>query len=143
MDEVKRRVRKLKPLEKRIRWGGEEKNGASLVWDALFDVRETPTGKAKYNLAMLSSMDREEYKRVVDEYFARVYYEFYLENGITDSNIYDPSVLALLGLPFSAEERDIKKRFRELAKKCHPDTGGDSKKFIELMQVYERLTRVK
>jgi len=92
---------------------------------------------------MLSSMDREEYKCVVDEYFARVYYEFYLENGITDSNIYDPSVLALLDLPYNAEERDIKRRFRELAKKYHPDTGGDSKRFIELMQVYERLTRVK
>jgi len=84
-------------------------------------------------------MSREEYKRVVDEFFALVYYEYYLECGIDFHRIFDPDALSLLGLPFSAVEGDIKKRFRELAKKYHPDTGGEASKFIEIMKVYEKL----
>jgi DnaJ-class molecular chaperone len=36
---------------------------------------------------------------------------------------------------------EIKKRFRELAKQYHPDLGGESERFIDLMDVYEELTR--
>ena len=137
LDELKRKIRKLKRLEKIIRFQGEVRAGASLVWDSFFDLREASAKKAKYTIETLSSMSREEYKGIVDEYFARVYYEYYRENGITVT-AYDPEVLAQLNLPFDADERDIKKRFRELAKKYHPDTGGDAAKFIELMKVYEK-----
>jgi len=34
---------------------------------------------------------------------------------------------------------EIKKKFRELAKKYYPDTIGDSSKFIELMENYKKL----
>lgn len=44
-----------------------------------------------------------------------------------------------MGLPFDADVTAIKKKFRELAKKYHPDTGGDSTKFIELMENYKKL----
>jgi DnaJ-class molecular chaperone len=47
--------------------------------------------------------------------------------------------LAQLGLPYDADKNTIKKRFRELAKKYHPDTGGDSMKFIQLMESYRKL----
>ena len=143
MDDVKRRVRKLKKLEQKIRWGGEAAPGAALVWDSFFDLRDGPAGKAKHGLAELTSMSREEYKCAVDEFFARVYYEYYLENGITGAGTFDPSILARLDLPFDADERDVKKRFRELAKKHHPDTGGDASKFIELMNAYESLARLR
>ena len=139
MDDVKRRVRKLKKLEKKIRWSGEAAPGAALVWDGFFCLSAIPAGNARYTLAMLSAMSREDYKSIVDEFFAHVYYELYLENGIAGASIYDPSVLALLGLPPDADERDVKCRFRELAKKHHPDKGGDAASFIELMNAYERL----
>jgi len=139
MDDIKRRVRKLKQLERKIRYNGENVTGAGLVWDEYFDLHAVPTGKAKYVLAELAVMSREEYKEIVDDYFARVYYAYYLENGIISVNMYSPATLAKLELPFNAGELDIKKRFRELAKEYHPDTGGDAAKFIELMQIYKEL----
>jgi curved DNA-binding protein CbpA len=44
-----------------------------------------------------------------------------------------------LGLRSDADENDIKKKFRELAKKYHPDAGGDAAMFIELMDDYKKL----
>ena len=141
MEDVKRRVRKLKKLEIKIRFSGEVIPGAALVWDRFFDLSGSPVGNAKYTYSMLSALGRDEYKSIVDEFFAYVYYEFYLENGIGGTGAYDPSALALIGLPPNADERDIKKRFRELAMKYHPDKGGAAADFIELMRTYERLVK--
>ena len=139
MDNLKHRLRKLKQSEKNIRWGGDPAPGASLVWDAFFYVKTPPSGQARYSLAALEALNREDYKRIVDEFYAHVYYEYYLENGMSGAKDYDPSVLAQLSLPYDAQEQDVKKRFRELAMKHHPDKGGDAAKFVELMQVYEKL----
>ena len=54
-------------------------------------------------------------------------------------DVYDPQLLALLGLPPYAGIAEIKQRFRALAKQYHPDYGGDAERFIELVGVYERL----
>ncbi|HLB45697.1 MAG TPA: J domain-containing protein [Anaerolineales bacterium] len=54
--------------------------------------------------------------------------------------VYDPQLLSLLGSSPQADIAEIKKRFRDLAKRYHPDLGGDGEKFIELMETYERLT---
>ena len=105
----------------------------------MFDLHDTPIGKAKYTLAALSALSREEYKDVVEEFFALVYYAHYKENGIISVGVYDPGDLAQLELPFHATEQEVKKRFRELAKIHHPDTGGDALKFIALMKTYEKL----
>lgn len=139
VDNLKRRVRKLKQLEKIIRVQNGMGNDIPMVWDKFFDLRNDTDNTALYTLLKLAVMSREEYKNVVDEFFARVYYEIYAFKGIINDAIYDPALLAQLGLPPVADEAAVKKRFRELAKEYHPDAGGDQGKFIELMRVYRGL----
>jgi hypothetical protein len=86
-------------------------------------------------------MEHEELKAIFDEFFFRMYYQNYQEQGLTQADVYDPHLLALLGLPAHAGMVEIKQRFRALAKQYHPDHGGDSEQFIELLDLYERLTR--
>jgi DnaJ-class molecular chaperone len=45
-----------------------------------------------------------------------------------------------LGLKRGATDADIKKAYRSMAMKHHPDRGGDEKKFKEISQAYEYLT---
>jgi DnaJ-class molecular chaperone len=45
-----------------------------------------------------------------------------------------------LGLKRGATAEEIKKAYRSLAMKYHPDRGGDEKKFKEISQAYEFLT---
>lgn len=46
----------------------------------------------------------------------------------------------ILGVPENASEEEIKKRFRELAKKYHPDMGGDAEKFKKILEAYRVLS---
>ena len=48
-------------------------------------------------------------------------------------------MLAQMGLRYDADNNAVKKKFRELAKKYHPDMGGESTKFIEMMEQYRKL----
>jgi len=139
--ELKRKVRKLKKFENTVRGQNGMGAGVPPVWDRFFDLRDGGSHKsmALHSLSELAAMSRDEYKAVVDEFFARVYYEVYIHNGIIDAPVYDPSLLEQLGLPPISDEAAVKKRFRDLAKKYHPDTGGDAGKFIKLMTVYREL----
>jgi len=178
IDEIKRKLRSLKKLEIKIRFGysffGENSAKippkANLVWNEFFDIRNTScyrryenSGykkcknthgkqssnndkankeghlKARYSLGDIASKSKEEFREIVNEFFYNVYYKYYIENGIISSSLYDPEILKWMGLPPDAGAEDIKKRFRELAKKYHPDTGGDSKMFIELIENYKKL----
>lgn len=76
IDELKRRLRRLKKLEMKIR----PNNYSGLIWDDFFNLQD-----------------------------------------------YDADINA------------VKKKFRELAKEYHPDVGGDSEKFIDLMENYRKL----
>ena len=140
--EMKRKVRKLKRFENIVR--AQNGMGADIpfVWDRFFNLRDgcIPESAALHSLSELVAMSRDEYKTVADEFFARVYYEVYIYNGIIDATIYDPSLLEKLGLPPIANEAAVKKRFRELAKQHHPDTGGDAAEFIKVMKVYRALS---
>lgn len=142
-DEIKRKIRKLKRAEETIRFGSNGGHDGELVWNRFFSLRDIRAGQAKYALADLSSMNTEEYKSVVSEYFAFVYYELYKSRGIIFGGRYDPEILAKLGLPAFAAEQDIRRRFRELARRYHPDAGGDAAMFIELMDSYRALMDMK
>ncbi|MGH1471790.1 MAG: DNA-J related domain-containing protein [Cellvibrionaceae bacterium] len=46
----------------------------------------------------------------------------------------------IFDLPCSSSQEEIKIRYRQLAKKHHPDKGGIEEKFIEIQQAFEILT---
>jgi hypothetical protein len=138
--ELKRKLRDVKRIEIGLRFkGNAEAAEGKLVWDEFFDIKRGK-GKARYPIQFLVSLDRQELKNVLDEYFYFVYFRIYRENGLSLYDLRDPNLLELLSLSPMATELEIKKRFRELAKKYHPDTGGDSEDFIKLMDTYGKLT---
>lgn len=49
--------------------------------------------------------------------------------------------LAVLGLPLNATPQQIKQRYRLLAKKHHPDRGGDQKQMQRIIAAYEFLVK--
>jgi hypothetical protein len=140
-DSLKRKLRQLKQLELRLRFRYRPvPENPDLVWDSFFSTKGQAGLGVRYSLARLSQMSPEAQKQAFEEYSYWVYFRYYQENGLTADNLHDPRLLALLDLPPFADLADIKQRFRDLAKRHHPDHGGDSEKFMELMQVYEKLT---
>ncbi len=150
-DELKRKIRNLKKLERKLRFGNrsEQTDGSEirseparlppLIWDAYFDLHETCTRKVKYPLSLLESMDRDAFRAAIQDYFHHMYRCMAEENGYPEDGLYDPASLEWLGLDYTADSTEIKKRFRALAKKLHPDHGGDNEQFIELLDIYRRL----
>ncbi len=51
-----------------------------------------------------------------------------------------PDYYKTLGVPRTASTDEIKKAFRKLARKHHPDAGGDEAKFKEINEAYEVLS---
>ena len=49
--------------------------------------------------------------------------------------------LAVLGLPPDATRQQIKRRYRELAKKYHPDRGGDQQEMRRIIAAYQLLMK--
>jgi len=85
-------------------------------------------------------MNRQATKAVIEAYFYAVGFQSYQENGRCLADLYDPELLSILDLSPDTGIDGIKNRFRELAKRHHPDHGGDGERFIELVGAYEKLT---
>jgi DnaJ-domain-containing protein 1 len=49
--------------------------------------------------------------------------------------------LRVLGLPPNATTQQIKRRYRTLAKRYHPDRGGDQKEMQRIIAAYECLKK--
>jgi molecular chaperone DnaJ len=49
--------------------------------------------------------------------------------------------LSVLGLPPTATPQQIKRRYRSLAKRYHPDMGGDPRQMQRLIAAYEVLMK--
>jgi DnaJ-class molecular chaperone with C-terminal Zn finger domain len=49
--------------------------------------------------------------------------------------------LAVLGLPPNATPEQIKRRYRQLAKRYHPDRGGDQREMQRIISAYEFLKK--
>lgn len=49
--------------------------------------------------------------------------------------------LAVLGLPANATPEQIKRRYRQLAKRYHPDRGGDPRQMQRIIAAYEFLMK--
>ncbi len=49
--------------------------------------------------------------------------------------------LAVLGLPPNATRQQIKRRYRSLAKRYHPDRGGDQRQMQRIIAAYELLMK--
>ena len=147
-DEIKRKLRELKKLEMKIRSTNIDlqKNSkkslrefvnTELIWNKFFDLKNETTKDVKYSIIDLSKMTKDEFKDVISEYFYYVYFSCYKENELQDYSIIDTEILMQLGLPIYADDVEIKRKFREFAKTYHPDNGGDSSKFIEIMEKYK------
>lgn len=145
-DQLKRKLKELRKTEIAIRFKNRPAPAGSerLVWGEFFSAKPAcvdASRPVRYTLEALERMDREELSEVFKDYICFVYFQYYKEMGIPfeSGRGYDPHLLALMGLTPLATSEDVKKRFRELARKYHPDTGGDSSQFIALMDVYNRL----
>lgn len=142
--EIKHKLRQLKKLELRLRFPGVPSPVQPLLWDSFFDLQEAEgqgknKSRAKYSLGQLSAMSAEDYELAVAEFLAFLYREVYRYNTISSGGQFDADALLQLKLSFDADADEIKHRFRALAKKHHPDAGGDPREFIALMEAYERL----
>jgi DnaJ-domain-containing protein 1 len=140
---LKRKLRDLKRLETAIRFREREPDSIDqpLVWDDYFTdrLRSPAALRVYYPFEAVLGFDREERKRAFQEFLVAVYARTYSERGLSVGAFYNPDLLRVLGLPPGADIGDIKARFRELAKRHHPDHGGSSETMVELLEAVNRL----
>jgi hypothetical protein len=138
---MKYKLRQLRKLEQAIRFKCQSNESThKLVWDVFFSTKPGDSD-VKYPLPKLVAMGEAEYKGVIEEFFFRLYFQSYKEDGLSIGDVHEPQLLALLSLPPYAGVQEVKKRFRELAMRYHPDHGGDAEKFMELMDTYAQIIR--
>lgn len=144
IEELKRKLRELKKVEDKIRFGHYmTAPSKKYVWDEYFSTKSVNDLTVKYPIWKLIKFDKQTLKEAFEEYFYSVYFQKYKEAGLSFDEIQDPSILSYFGLAPGATIDEIKSRFRELAKKYHPDRGGSNEKMIEVLEAYHRLIKDK
>ncbi|WIV12691.1 J domain-containing protein [Proteiniborus sp. MB09-C3] len=140
IEQLKRKLRELKKAEKRIRFNYESSSTTKkYVWADYFSTKAFNELTVKYPLWKLIKLSKQELEEVFEEYFYSVYFQQCKENGLNFDDVYDVDILSVFGLSPGVTIDDIKKKFRELAKKYHPDHGGDSDKMVEIINAYHKL----
>lgn len=152
ISEIKRTLRELKIMELMVQYGFTyhfiqsnrttmQNYTKSLIWNDFFnlDKQKNKMSNSRYSLTDLENLDKDSFDQIIGEYWSYVYYSIYKKQGIPAFETINPDLLRYLDLPLNADETQIKKRFRELCKKYHPDAGGSSEKFIELMKIADKI----
>ena len=133
---LKRKLCQLKKLEIRLRFKGHPVPlKTRLLWETYFLTHETELHAIKSPLSWLSQLIHVELKAVFDDFFYQLFFQVLAGDNKTMPT-FDPNLLAELGLPAYVGMDRIKGRFRVLAKRHHPDLGGDAEKFIEFKQIF-------
>ena len=136
---LKRKLRQLKKLEISMRFRNRPPDDPDrLIWNTFFST--DPGKDVTYPFETLLEMDRDELKRILDEFFYRLCVESLRAQGVGSVGGHDPALLSRLKLPPHAGMDAIKRSFRELAQEHHPDHGGDQEEFVKVLDAYERLT---
>lgn len=140
--ELKRKLRALKKFEEQLRGPVFLMNNTHrpLVWNVFFSTKDESDESVKYNLKTLKKMNHEALKEVMESYFYHVYYAHYKDLLLPMGGCLDPELATFFNLNYDSELDEIKKAFRELAKKYHPDMGGDHTQFLEILNQYKKLT---
>lgn len=135
-NKVKRIIRNLKKEEVRMICGllGIDTVSFPLVWSQYFELKEPYKGNAKYNLDQLINMSEIEFEKVIKNYFNSILNQIYSQEKIIE-------IYPIFNLPLNSDMDTVKSRFRELAKKMHPDTGGSHEEFIALSQAYDNFVK--
>lgn len=137
--ELVKKLRQLKKQEISIRFGYRPMiEGTPLIWNQFFST-DAKSDMATYSLSKLMDMSHDDRKEVFTCYFFAVYHQYYKENGLPLTQLFDQVHLEALGLIAPVTEEQIKKRFKDLAKLHHPDKGGDASIFVEILEAYEKL----
>jgi hypothetical protein len=136
INDLKRKLRRLKKLELRLRFQGVPPDPDRLVWSRFF-TGQPGKDQGKYSFEAMAEDDSLR-RQAFDDFITTLYYQYYNERGMLD-NVASTMHLAELGLPPDASPEAIKAQFRILFKKHHPDLGGDHHKMIELLNLYHKL----
>lgn len=94
--------------------------------DAL--TEHDPLREYYLNVENLETTNEEDVEEMLNSFWKK----FYSYNKISKA-------LAILNLPESASESEIKSRFRELVLQHHPDRGGSAQEFNRIVQAMEFL----
>lgn len=133
---VKKLIRNLKKEETRMICSllGIETVSLPLIWSQYFELNKPYNGNAKYNLDELVNMNKTELDQVVNDYFNAILNSIYKRETIN-------AIHPIFNMPKDSDIEDVKKHFRELSKKMHPDVGGTHEEFIELSQAYDNFIK--
>ena len=135
--EIKRKLRSLKRLEVKLRGECFAPARQRLTWDEFFSLGAGLS--AKYTLAALLALTREQYRQVIDEYLYALYGDLY-RGRAARAPASQGDAYSILGLSPGAGLPEIRSQFHSLVKQCHPDAGGDPMQFIAVFDAYKKLT---